>query len=278
MLRTRIITAVVLLALLLPALLLASPSVFALIMAFFSTAGMWEWARLAGFKSGAAAAWALVWLATASSLLLLMQAGAVGSIENLHWILAAAAIVWIALLAFCLPRASLPRFLAVPAALAVLGFIVMFAAWLALLLAHESGPDFLLSLLGIAWVADIAAYFGGRVFGRSKLAPRISPGKTWAGAYAALLAVLVYAVVCSALPGLSGTLPARIDQRYGMLTMLVITVLLVALSIMGDLFESLLKRHAGVKDSSGLLPGHGGVLDRVDALLPLLPIALLFIA
>ncbi len=277
MLRTRIITAVVLLALLLPTLFLASLPVFALIMALFSSAGMWEWARLAGFKSIAAVVWAVLWLATASALLL-MQAGVVGSIANLRLILIAAAFAWIALLAFCLPRASLPRFLAVPAVLAVLGFIVMFAAWLALLLARESGPDFLLSLLGIAWVADIAAYFGGRAFGRSKLAPRISPGKTWAGAYAALLAVLVYAWVCSALPGLSGTLPARIDQSDGMPAMLLSAVVLVTLSIMGDLFESLLKRHAGVKDSSGLLPGHGGVLDRVDALLPLLPIALLFIA
>ncbi|SCC95022.1 Phosphatidate cytidylyltransferase [Thiomonas sp. X19] len=278
MLRTRIITAVVLLALLLPTLFLASLSVFALVMALFSSAAMWEWARLAGFKSMAAVVWAVLWLATAAALLLLMQAGGAGSIANLRPILMAAALAWIALLAFCLPRANLPRFLAVPAVLAVLGFIVMFAAWLALLLARESGPGFLLSLLGIAWVADIAAYFGGRAFGRSKLAPRISPGKTWAGAYAALLAVLVYAWVCSALPGLSGTLLARIDQTYGMPAMLVSAVLLVTLSIMGDLFESLLKRHAGVKDSSGLLPGHGGVLDRVDALLPLLPIALLFMA
>jgi phosphatidate cytidylyltransferase len=278
MLRTRIITAVVLLALLLPTFFWASPIVFALVMGLLASAAMWEWARLAGFRSVAAVGWALLWLASAGGLLAVMHAGVATSSLSLRPILVVAALVWIVLLGFCLPQASLPRGFAVPGVLASLGFVVMSAAWLALLLARESGPGFLLSLLGMAWVADIAAYFGGRAFGRRKLAPRISPGKTWAGVYAALFAELIYALVCSQIPTLSGTLFARVHQTYGTPVMLAGALLFVALSIMGDLFESLLKRHAGVKDSSALLPGHGGVLDRVDALLPLLPIALLFIA
>lgn len=278
MLRTRIITAAVLLALLLPTLFWASDTVFAVAMGILASAAMWEWARLAGFKSVAALGWALLWLMSAGALLGVMHASGAGLSLNMRPILIGAALVWMVLLGFCLPKAALPRGFAVPGALAALGLIVMLAAWLALLLARESGPGFLLSLLGMAWVADVAAYFGGRAFGQRKLAPRISPGKTWAGVYAAMFAELIYAAVCSQVPSLSGTLFARIDHSHGMVVMLAGALLFVALSIMGDLFESLLKRHAGVKDSSALLPGHGGVLDRVDALLPLLPIALLFIA
>ena len=278
MLRTRIITAVVLLALLLPTFFWASSTIFALVMGLLASAGMWEWARLAGFKSAAAVGWALLWLASSGGLLALMHASGADPNLSLRPILMVAALVWFVLLVFCLPRAGLPRSFAVPGVLASFGFVVMSAAWLALLLARESGPGFLLSLLGMAWVADIAAYFGGRAFGRRKLAPRISPGKTWAGVYVAMFAELIYAVVCSQLPALSGTLFARVHQTYGTSVMFASALLFVALSVMGDLFESLLKRHARVKDSSALLPGHGGVLDRVDALLPLLPIAVLFIA
>ncbi len=277
MLRTRIITAAALLAVLLPSLFFASAFVFAGVAGAFGCAGMWEWARLAGQKPVAALGWAALWLIVAAGTLSRMTLGS-GSHLGLDGAFVAAALVWAVLLLSSLPRAALPKPLAVPHILAVLGFVVMFAAWLALLRARQAGAGFLLSVLLVAWVADVAAYFGGRAFGRRKLAPRISPGKTWAGVYAALLAVLAYGLLCSLVPALSDTLLARIDRMFGMAAMLGCAALFLALSIMGDLFESLLKRHAGVKDSSALLPGHGGVLDRVDALLPLLPVAILFLA
>ena len=277
MLRTRIITAAVLLAVLLPSLFFASALVFACVAAVFGCAGMWEWARLAGQKPAAAMAWAALWLIVAAGVLSRMTLGSRLNL-GLEGAFIAATLAWAVLLASSLPRAALPRFLAASRILTVLGFVVMFAAWLALLQARQTGAGFLLSVLLIAWVADVAAYFGGRAFGRRKLAPRISPGKTWAGVYAALLAVLAYGLLCSQVPALSNTLLARIDQMFGMVAMLGCAALFLALSIMGDLFESLLKRHAGVKDSSALVPGHGGVLDRIDALLPLLPVAILFLA
>lgn len=277
MLRTRIITAAVLLAVLLPSLFYASSMVFALVAGVFGCTGMWEWARLAGQKPTAARVWAALWLIVAVGVLSNLPLNPTRMHLGFEWVFVAAALVWIVLLASSLPRAALPRFLAMPHVLAALGFVIMFAAWLALLQARQTGAGFLLSVLLVAWVADIAAYFGGRAFGRRKLAPHISPGKTWAGVYAALPAVIAYGFACSQIQVFSGTLLARIDSMFGMVGMLACAVLFLALSIMGDLFESLLKRHAGVKDSSGLLPGHGGVLDRIDALLPLLPFAVLFL-
>jgi phosphatidate cytidylyltransferase len=127
-------------------------------------------------------------------------------------------------------------------------------------------------------VADIAAYFGGRTFGRRKLAPAISPGKSWEGVWSGMAAVLVLALAWLAVERSVAvdvpSLYSRIDARLGLAGLVLVVVFLAAMSVVGDLFESLVKRSAGAKDSSGLLPGHGGVLDRVDALLPVFPIAM----
>lgn len=277
MLRTRVITALVLLAVLLPALFVAPAVVFAVVAGVFACAAMWEWARLAGHKPLACLLWAAVWLGAAAALLFGTSVATLAS-RQLTGALAISAVAWAALLASSLPRAALPRSLSAPPVLSALGFVVLFAAWLALMRARGLGSGFLLSVLLVAWVADVAAYFGGRAVGGAKLAPRISPGKTWAGVWSAAAAVVVYALVCTLWPALSDTLFARIGHLWGLPILLVCSLALLALTIMGDLFESLLKRHAGVKDSSGLLPGHGGVLDRIDALLPLLPIALLLLS
>ena len=276
MLRTRVITALVLLAVLLPALFWAPAIVFAAIAGLLACAAMWEWARLAGHKPLACLVWAALWLGAAAALLLGSFSANLPS-RDLTGALGISALAWAALLAASLPRAALPRALSAPPVLAALGFVVMFAAWLGLMQARGLGAGFLLSVLLVAWVADVAAYFGGRAFGGAKLAPRISPGKTWAGVWSAAVAVVAYAVACTLWPALSNTLFARIGHRWGLPILLVCSLALLALTVMGDLFESLLKRHAGVKDSSGLLPGHGGVLDRIDALLPLLPIAILLL-
>ena len=156
---------------------------------------------------------------------------------------------------------------------ALAGVIVLvppMLAFIALRIFYD--PLALLSVCALVWVADIAAYFSGRAFGGKKLAPSISPGKTWAGAIGGVIGVLVYSNVI-----LFAVAPGEIHWKEVLLLQPVFIVLAVW-SIIGDLFESLLKRQAGVKDSSSLLPGHGGILDRVDSLTSTLPlIGLIFI-
>ncbi len=131
------------------------------------------------------------------------------------------------------------------------------------------------SILAAVWAADVAAYFAGRAWGKRKLAPSISPGKTWAGAVGGAVAAMLVALVCCEVPMLSDSFFATIGRRWSLGAALAVALVLAAFSIVGDLFESQLKRQRGVKDSSNLLPGHGGVFDRVDALLPIVPMALL---
>jgi len=158
-----------------------------------------------------------------------------------------------------------------------------FAAWCALLQADGLGKGFLLSVLLIVWVADTAAYFAGRAFGRHKLAPRVSPGKTWEGVAGALIANTALALVMAHLTSVSATHPAGnlfsfIAMHLGLAMMIVITIMLTLISVMGDLYESLIKRLANVKDSGRLLPGHGGVLDRIDALLAVFPVTMALVS
>ncbi|MDR2689206.1 MAG: phosphatidate cytidylyltransferase [Azoarcus sp.] len=154
-------------------------------------------------------------------------------------------------------------------AAAAVGLIVLVPPTVAMTDLGGVRPWGLLGALAVAWVADIAAYFSGRAWGRHKLAPAISPGKTWEGALGAVIAVMVYGVLW--LHGLVGS---------GLVATLAFLAVLTVASILGDLFESLLKRQAGVKDSGSLLPGHGGILDRVDsqtATLPLIVFGLFYL-
>jgi phosphatidate cytidylyltransferase len=168
---------------------------------------------------------------------------------------------------------------AVPALLrAALGLLLLWTAWLALAAAKTIGVNFILSVFCLVWAADIAAYFGGRAFGKRKLAPAISPGKSWEGVWSGLVGALVLAAfwlwLDRAFTMDSTSFYGTVRQRLGLGGLALVVVFLGAMSVVGDLFESLVKRAAGAKDSSRLLPGHGGVLDRVDALLPVFPIAL----
>ena len=149
----------------------------------------------------------------------------------------------------------------------LLGALVILPTWLALIHLRLVGTFALLAIMGLVWVADIAAYFSGRAFGRHKLAPSISPGKTWEGAIGGTLAVVVYGVL------LANYLPGQLANNY--LVLIPLLIFMASMSILGDLFESLLKRQAGLKDSGSLLPGHGGVLDRIDSLTSTLPLATL---
>jgi phosphatidate cytidylyltransferase len=162
-----------------------------------------------------------------------------------------------------------------PALRFIVGWVLIAAAWAALIASRERGLAYLATVCGLVWAADIFAYFGGRALGKHKLAPSISPGKSWEGAISGLLVVIVLAVIVVVVTvHPHGNLFALLHDRFGFAGMVFAVAALVALAVVGDLVESLVKRAAGAKDSSGLLPGHGGVLDRVDALLPVFPAAL----
>lgn len=282
MLRQRVLTALVLVALVLATLLPADPLPFALLALAFCTVGMGEWARLAGYRGGAAlAAWSAGWAIVAGSALVLLARQGWGLPAGWIWFWGGCVVLWVALLARSLPAAHLPAGLRDGVVLATLGFLLLLAAWLALVELRVRGAAFMLSLLALVWTADIAAYFGGRAWGRARMAPAISPGKTWAGAWTAMGAVLAYAAGCALLADMQPSAVnyfGELRNHLGWAGLLLAVVVLLGFAIGGDLFESLLKRAAGVKDSGRLLPGHGGVLDRIDALIPTLPLALLLLA
>jgi phosphatidate cytidylyltransferase len=255
----RLATAGALLAGFLAALFLLPPRGFALLVAAVVALAGLEWGRLSGLGTRAAAAYggilgvlvaAAAWLPVAEGAWrdLLLGAGAV------FWLLLAPAWLYRGM-----GRAGGP-------ACAAAGVVVLLVAALAAL----SLPSVeLLLVLGLAWVADTAAYFAGNAYGRRKLAPRLSPGKTWEGVAGAAVATGIYAIIC-AWPG--GPLNAAVHGLQWA-AYLAGAALLCAVGILGDLFESALKRRAGAKDSGALLPGHGGILDRIDSAMPTLPIA-----
>jgi phosphatidate cytidylyltransferase len=273
MLRLRVITALVLVAILFAALAVESPWPFALVTLALLAAGAWEWGRLN--QASPALAVGLATALAAAGVVALAQGWKFDAPSPLWWL---AGLAWVAGGAWTLHRgvAAWPR-LAAPLRWGV-GLVLLWAAWLALSHARVIGINFMLSMLCLVWMADIAAYFGGRAFGRRKLAPSISPGKSWEGVWSGMVGVALLAAVWVALDrafGFDGpSLYSRLVAAFGWpLTVLVLTAL-CGLSVVGDLIESLVKRAAGTKDSSQLLPGHGGVLDRVDALLPVMPVSL----
>lgn len=275
MLKQRIITAVLLLAVFLPTLFLPVIEPFALFTLLLIAAAGWEWARLNGCGPQRALA---AGLALAVGLLVFWLMGGVERSWRELWLMVGA--LWV-LMAVALLYRGVDAYARWPQWLRLwLGLFLIACAWLALVQARLLGLGFLLSVLLLVWVADIAAYFGGKRFGRRKLAPSVSPGKSWEGAISGLLGVCLLALawVWATRQGWSAP-----DHLYAYLWhqglwFAVPSLLgLTAMSVAGDLVESLVKRAAGVKDSSQLLPGHGGVLDRVDALLPVLPLAMMLV-
>ena len=279
MLRQRVITAVVLLAILLPALFYRTAVPFCAVALVLIAAGAWEWGRLNGCAQGLSVALALVCVLLCG---LSWYGGLLEKPLPMLWALAGGS--WVLAGAWLL-RQGLPGWPRIPKGLRLLGgLIALWLAWLAVAQARVMGINFLLSVLLLVWVADIFAYFAGRTFGgrfsKGKLAPSISPGKSWEGVWGGMAGVVLMSLVWVGLDtgtssAFSGSLYARLWAQHGAVVMLVAVVFLAAMSVVGDLVESLIKRSAGVKDSSRLLPGHGGVLDRVDALLPALPLAMM---
>ncbi len=272
MLKTRVITAIVLLAVLLPVTLFAPLGGFGALIALALVFAAWEWARL--LKVGGSGP-VLYALAAAAVLAASTRLG-IGVTES-RPLFEAAGVFWLLAGPFALWRKPALAERAWRPFLLIAGLVVFAACWHALVAARAQGVPFVLSLLLVVWLADIGAYFAGKGFGKHKLAPSVSPGKTWEGAAGGWLAVMIVAGVAIATHAYDPTLFSSLAGRYGAAGAFAALTLLVAFSVIGDLFESLLKRQAGVKDSSGLLPGHGGVLDRVDALLPVLPLAMLLL-
>jgi phosphatidate cytidylyltransferase len=246
-----VVTAAVLIAALLAALFLLPRAWLAVLVGAMVAGAGREWARLCGL--GADGSWIY-------ALALTFTFAALYNAEPWQPALALAAAFWIAVAPFWLWRGAAP---AQGRRLLVAGFFVVAPAGLGLLALAPAGA---LLVLGLVWIADSAAYFVGSAWGRRTLAPAISPGKTWEGALGGTAAALVYAIIC-----------ATFIEGLLVLPYLAAALLLAVLSIVGDLFESAVKRQAGVKDSGSLLPGHGGILDRIDSATATLPVAALLV-
>jgi phosphatidate cytidylyltransferase len=270
MLKQRIITALVLLAVLMLALTVGRPfgfPIFALVMVGFVTG---EWLQLLSLSKQTSIVVAGVMMV---AMWVIDTTSAAHGVALFLW--AAATVVWLALAGCLFVGGRFPPSDRWRLGYACLALLLPGACWFALVEAYRQGLVFLVSILAIVWAADIAAYFAGKAFGKRKLAPAISPGKTWAGAIGGAAATVLLAVVAIVTPALSDSFFAALARRWPLVAVLAVTLLLVVLSVVGDLFESQLKRQRGVKDSGRMLPGHGGVFDRVDALLPIVPLAML---
>jgi phosphatidate cytidylyltransferase len=255
MLRQRIITALALAAVALLVIFLLPHSAMMVVLALLVIAGAWEWSAFPGFTShsGRLAYVAFVALGVAA----VWFVGRNGA--ELDVVLYAAVVWWLIALIWVV---------AVPGnvngtSAGIAGLFVLVPAWLALVKLHEHGPKLMFFLIVLVVAADVGAYFSGRRFGRNKLAPRVSPGKTWEGVYGGIIGAALVSVVGA----YWFSVPAA--------PFILLSLAAVVASIVGDLTESLFKRHAGVKDSGNILPGHGGVLDRVDSVTAAAPVFLI---
>jgi phosphatidate cytidylyltransferase len=269
-LKQRVITAVVLLAVVLAAAAAGRLALDAVLGVLIGAAAF-EWLRLARHSTPVSIGAAVIFAAA----LVGVQAYAGGATPAMVGGLAIAATACWLLIALVVLRgahrgARLPHSLST-----ALAFPLLAAAWYSAMRFLDAGIVPLLSVLAIVWLADIAAYFAGRRWGRRKLAPAISPGKTWAGVGGAVAAVLGAAVLLARIAPEAPVLSTLLLHGVNAAVALAVLAALVGLSVVGDLFESLLKRQVNAKDSSRLLPGHGGVLDRLDASIALLPAAAL---
>lgn len=273
MLKQRVITALVLLAVLLCAIFLLPQSAWLLLIAAVVLMAIVEWSGLIGLIGSARSLYCV------ATLLLFLGAAMAGGLagsgieDSRHVLLLVfgiGTIFWLTIAPLWLSGKWPLRATGVGI---VVGWLVVVPVGLALVLLRGVDPTLLLAAMAVVWVADIAAYFVGRALGRRKLAPGISPGKSWEGAFGAVVFVVIYGfIVAYGWPQLGFPYPSGPAGVVGFAAGL---ILLTAVSIVGDLFESLAKRQAGVKDSGNILPGHGGLLDRIDSLTSTLPLVAL---
>lgn len=263
MLKTRIVTALILVAGFIPALFMLSNRLWAYAMLAVSLLALYEWAGMIKLNRTQKAFYLIVTAIAGLVVVQLIEQNGfhafffksliVFFITTLFWLLIVP--IWLG------TRVVINNKLA----MAMLGLALMGPLWLALICAKSADPWLLLALLATIWVADSAAYFSGKNFGKHKLAPTISPGKTWEGVLGALIAVSIFgAILC-------------FSFAINNLAIFPVLWLTTIFGVLGDLFESMIKRQANLKDSGDLLPGHGGILDRIDGIIPSLPIAILMI-
>lgn len=281
MLKQRVITAIVLLIVLIGSYM-AGPVVLSGVMAIGFTVALWEWLKLAGINTKASALVAAVLGIGMSSLTYFayreISSGMEGSAALLGT-LSSAFIYYILFITLLWIGISIRVFFArhtgmkvTPVMVALSGIFFVPAAWLSFVGMYATfGISMILSLLVIVWVADIMAYFTGMAFGKHRMSPAISPKKSWEGAAGGMLSVILLGYAAAYFMPAVDTIPSVVINACGVGVWAVVAFFLVVLSIIGDLYESALKRQAGIKDSSNLLPGHGGFYDRMDALMPTLP-------
>ncbi|WP_440223745.1 phosphatidate cytidylyltransferase [Dokdonella sp. MW10] len=260
--KQRILTGLVLAALAVSIILFSPTPLFAAIVGITWLIAWWEWTALAGVTSQAMRIATTVLVATALAGLWFARETPLWWIViglGVAWWLVAA--VWLRHFSFGASPVRTNRSLKL-----IAGLFALVPAWAGLMQIHghpSLGPVWTLFALSLVWAADSFAYFAGRRFGRTKLAPRVSPGKTREGAWGAMAGTALFALACATLLG---------ERGADLVALLVLTVLVVVVSIVGDLFESLLKRQAGVKDSGAIFPGHGGMLDRLDGVFAAIPV------
>lgn len=281
MLKQRVITAIVLLIVLIGAYM-AGPVVLSGVMAIGFTVALWEWLKLAGINTKASALVAAVLGVAMTSLTYFAYQEIASGMEGsaaLLGTLSSAFIYYILFITLLWIGISIRVFFArntgmkvAPVMVALSGIFFVPAAWLSFVGMYATfGISMILSLLVIVWVADIMAYFTGMAFGKHRMSPAISPKKSWEGAAGGMLSVILLGYAAAYFMPSVDTIPSVVINACGAAVWAVVTFFLVVLSIIGDLYESALKRQAGIKDSSNLLPGHGGFYDRMDALMPTLP-------
>lgn len=264
MLKQRVITAIILFVLLLAAVFSLPALGWAGLVAVMIWQGAVEWARLSGMAGRVATSYC------AATLLLMLgilwfDAGAAAErvlVHHLFWYFVAV-ILWVLVVPAWMIAGWKPKN---PWLMGLVGWAVLLPTGLAMIDLRNASPWLLLGAMSVVWVADTAAYFTGKRFGKNKLAPAISPGKTWEGVFGALLVVSIYVLAVGWGSGLFKSYPVFPG-------IIIASWWWVGLAVIGDLFESAVKRQAGVKDSGALLPGHGGLLDRIDALTSTLPFA-----
>lgn len=263
MLKTRIITALLLVAVLLPVLFMSSSVVWASITLVVSLLALHEWAKLINLDSKN-----VVYYSIISTIIGGVFLWAISE-NGFHWLIYQSLFIFVLTLSFwvLVVPVLLTKFVILKNQylLAIVGLFLIYPLWLALICLKGIDPWILLTLLMTIWVADTTAYFSGKHFGKHKLAPSISPGKTWEGVFGALVGVTLLACIL------------YFNALVSTWAVFVLLWLVAILGVIGDLFESLIKRQMNKKDSGDLLPGHGGILDRIDGLIPSLPIAVLMI-
>lgn len=258
MLKQRIITALLLLPIALGGFFLLDGGLFALFIGAVVTLGAWEWARLAGF---AAQGLRVGYAALVAVLLYVLYV----TPALVPWVLGAAVLWWVLATLLVLTYPDSSRYWGGLPGKLLIGLLILLPAWQGLVLLKQwpQANLLIIAVMVLVWGADIGAYFSGKAFGKRKLAPSVSPGKSWEGLYGGLLASLLITAAVGLQQGW---------QAKGFALALAGAALVVLVSVVGDLTESMFKRQSGIKDSSNLLPGHGGVLDRIDSLTAAVPL------